>query len=145
MADVPVNPGAPDPDEVGNSSGTLACPKCESAMQRVRVNEIEIDRCAGCGGLWLDALEKDKLIADRAAALAADTGDAKVGKELDSEVLIHCPRDRSRMIHMVDRRQGHVGFESCKVCGGVFLDAGELRDLAHHSIFEKLRSLFSRA
>jgi len=145
MADTPPQTGTPDPDEVGNSSCTLACPKCEGAMHRARVGAVEIDRCAGCGGLWLDALEKDKLLASKAAVAEADTGDPKVGKELDTEVLIHCPRDKSRMIHMVDRRQGHIGFEACKVCGGVFLDAGELRDMAHHSMLEKLRSIFSRA
>lgn len=120
---------------------TLACPKCEAPMEQASIGEVQIDRCRGCGGLWLDALEKEKLLAAPGQSRLADTGSAKIGKELDDQTQILCPRDRSRMIHMVDLRQSHVGFESCKVCGGVFLDAGELRDLAHYSVAERIRSM----
>ena len=38
------------------------------------------------------------------------------------------------MIRMVDRTQAHGWLESCPVCFGSFLDAGEFRDLTAHSI-----------
>ena len=48
------------------------------------------------------------------------------------------------MIHMIDADQQHVGFEACTVCGGVFLDAGELTDLAEFTNSEKFKSFWRR-
>lgn len=121
--------------------GIIACPKCAAPMERAQAGDVTIDRCRGCGGLWLDALEKDRLLASKQAVAQADTGDPAVGAKLDTETELFCPRDASAMIHMVDPAQHHVGYESCTVCGGVFLDAGELRDLADFTLLERLRSM----
>lgn len=131
----------PAPDDAEPQGQIIACPKCAAAMEQVTVGEVEIDRCRGCGGLWLDAMEKERLLASKESVDAADTGEQKVGKELDDQTNIHCPRDRSRMFHMVDLRQRHVGYESCQICGGVFLDAGELHDLANFTLLERIRAI----
>jgi Zn-finger nucleic acid-binding protein len=52
---------AVDPNLVVDREKRRSCPKCDSiVMMRhfftVR-NEIEVDECAGCGGVWLDAGE----------------------------------------------------------------------------------------
>jgi Zn-finger nucleic acid-binding protein len=110
-------------------------------MTQQRLGEVVIDRCDGCGGLWLDALEKEKLLQHNREVRQADTGNRDTGKEMDDVRTIRCPRDRSQMIRMVDNRQPHVRFESCTVCGGVFLDAGELKDLSKFTLRERLRSI----
>lgn len=121
-------------DEHRNPS--IDCPKCRAPMKHLRVGDVLIDRCHGCGGLWLDALEKDKLAGDRKAAAAADQP-ATVGAA-PARAGMKCPRDRSDLIEMRDIQQPHVHFESCTVCGGVFLDAGELKDLSVHTLRERL-------
>jgi Zn-finger nucleic acid-binding protein len=109
-------------------------------MQRQKIGTVEVDRCAGCAGLWLDALEKEKLLERPGLAAEADRPGAHAAGR-PGEALT-CPRDRSTLIRMVDRRQPHVGFESCTVCGGVFLDAGELADLSELTLRERVRGLF---
>jgi Zn-finger nucleic acid-binding protein len=133
-----------EPDGVGDESAPIKCPKCGAMMKTAAVGAVEIDRCSGCNGLWLDALEKEALLQNRSAARAADTsapakGSAGKVAAPDGKAKTLCPRDHSLLIHMVDHRQPHIGFESCKVCGGVFLDAGELRDLSEFTIGERLR------
>ena len=40
----------------------MNCPRCQTAMtQRVR-DEIEVDVCAKCGGVWLDGGELAKIL-----------------------------------------------------------------------------------
>lgn len=107
-------------------------------MTRIAVRDIEIDRCPRCGGLWLDALELDKLRADKDAARRADRASPGTAPGQKARVPGLCPRDRSPLIAMADREQPHVHFESCTVCGGVFLEAGELRDLSELTILERL-------
>lgn len=110
-------------------------------MAKIAVGEINIDRCTSCGGLWLDALEKEKLLATRGAAQAVDTVPAPAIPPHPSGLML-CPRDRSMLIRLVDQRQPHVRFESCTVCGGTFLDAGELKDLSEFTLAERLKAMF---
>ena len=39
----------------------LQCPNCSVEMQIVQKNEIDIDYCPGCKGVWLDRGEIDKI------------------------------------------------------------------------------------
>lgn len=119
----------------------IACPKCRvHTMNRLNVDGVEIDRCPSCHGLWLDQGEREKLLAARDAPAVADVGPASQGEARDAQRTITCPRDVARMVPMIDAQQRHVRFEQCSVCGGVFLDAGELRDLAEVTWLERLRS-----
>ena len=44
----------------------------------------------------------------------------------------------------VDPAHPHIWYESCAVCGGAYLDAGEFRDEKSHSIRGFFRDLFAR-
>lgn len=124
------------------TSDAIECPKCHSPMQHVRVGETEIERCARCGGIWLDVFEKDAVLANSSLVSQADPNDAR--PHTASPKAMSCPRDHWQLIHMVDQRQPHVKFEACKSCGGIFLDAGELTDLSEYTIVERLKSAFKR-
>lgn len=114
----------------------IDCPKCRAPMKHIRIGEVLVDRCYACAGLWLDALEKEKLLGDRKAAAAADQPGGAL--HITSGGGFKCPRDHSTLIEMRDIQQPHVRFESCTVCGGVFLDAGELKDLSERTLRERL-------
>ncbi len=40
----------------------MRCCKCGEELQVVHYGEIEIDRCFGCGGVWLDDGELEKIV-----------------------------------------------------------------------------------
>ncbi len=42
---------------------TLTCPKCGSEMRTYERNQIHVDQCTGCGGLFLDRGELEGLVA----------------------------------------------------------------------------------
>jgi Zn-finger nucleic acid-binding protein len=42
---------------------TLACPKCGSEMRQYERNQVVVDQCTGCGGLFLDRGEIERLVA----------------------------------------------------------------------------------
>lgn len=114
----------------------MTCPKCHSAMARLPVGLVEVDRCSSCGGIWFDMLEEEKIIRAGEAA-AIDVGDPATGAARDAQ-RIDCPRCHTRTIRMVDAEQPHIHFESCKYCYGRFFDAGEFRDLAEPGVEELL-------
>lgn len=116
-------------------------------MAPVTFNEIEVDRCPQCGGLFFDATELVRLLSQRGSPII-DQGSRSAGRELDKIPHIHCPRclDRGinvRMITMVDADQPHIRLERCPACGGTYLDAGEFTDLKHHTMADLVRDLRS--
>ena len=42
---------------------TLTCPKCGSEMRNYERNQVHVDQCTGCGGLFLDRGELEVLVA----------------------------------------------------------------------------------
>jgi Zn-finger nucleic acid-binding protein len=109
-------------------SGAMRCPKCRSDMEQVTINNIEVDRCSTCHGLWFDGGELGKL-RDKEAAAALDIGDVATGKKLNEIEHYRCPRCAGPMNRLVDPQQTHIWFEQCGSCHGSFFDAGELTDL----------------
>lgn len=118
----------------------MDCPKCTSPMVKVEFGHALVDRCTNCQGLFFDEFEKEALRRMKNAD-ALDIGDAKTGKWFNKVDHIQCPRCSSPMIRMVDLEQPHIWFEQCKVCGASFFDAGEFRDLAHHTILDFFKDL----
>ena len=121
----------------------MNCPKCISPMVKVTFGGVEVDRCADCRGIFFDKFEKEQLQKMRGAD-AIDIGDAKLGKEFNKVDRIKCPRCTSLMIRMVDLNQPHIWFEHCTVCGGSFFDAGEFKDLKHHTVLDVFRDLMAK-
>ena len=118
----------------------MKCPKCISLMVPVTFGGIEVHRCTDCQGLFFDELKVEPLRHMKGAD-SIDVGDARTGREFNKVDCIHCPRCTSLMIRMVDLEQPHIWFEHCTVCGGSFFDAGEFRDLAHHTIIDFFKDL----
>jgi Zn-finger nucleic acid-binding protein len=47
-------------------AAALKCPKCEGALAEMKVEEVVVDRCDTCHGIWLDAGELEQLTAKEA-------------------------------------------------------------------------------
>lgn len=110
----------------------MKCPKCCAAMGAVNFEDVEVERCTSCGGLWFDALEHEYL-KTRPGSESIDTGDANQGRGNNETGQISCPRCHARMIRMVDHAQPHIWYEQCSTCGGVYFDAGEFRDFKSYT------------
>lgn len=106
-------------------------------MQPVTHGGVTVDRCTRCAGLWFDAHERERLLAEDDAE-EVDVGSSVRGRALDEMRGVDCPRCGQRMLRITDARRSAVHYEQCPGCGGSFLDAGELRQLAKPSAGELL-------
>ena len=102
----------------------MNCPKCNEPMDAIVHQSVEVDRCTGCSGIWFDAAELEQL-SKLVGSERIDVGDPRRGRVFDEEGRGECPRCATPLIRMVALRQPHLHYECCKLCGGVFLDAGE--------------------
>jgi Zn-finger nucleic acid-binding protein len=48
----------------------IKCPRCMKDMKQLTRNDVTIDYCKKCGGLWLDKGEMEKLIAMQAKPMS---------------------------------------------------------------------------
>ena len=121
----------------------MNCPKCQSGMEKVNYQNVEVDRCINCKGIWFDMLEQEELKKMNGSE-AIDIGDPEIGKKFNKIEDINCPKCTTRMIKMVDAKQHHIWFEGCTLCYGVFFDAGEFKDYKEENILDFLKDLFTK-
>lgn len=43
------------------SASPMTCPRCGGTLQERKVDEVSIDTCDKCGGVWLDSGELEQL------------------------------------------------------------------------------------
>ncbi len=118
----------------------MSCPKCGSWFERLQFNEVEVERCTNCKGLWFDMLEKEDLLRMEGSE-SIDIGNEIVGQKYNRVTDVRCPKCECRMVAMVDKDQFHIHYECCPECYGTFFDAGEFRDLKEHTVAERFAQM----
>lgn len=117
---------------------SLVCPKCGHGMEEIAHEEVLIDRCTHCKGIWFDD-DEHYLLKGKSDGHAVDVGDPKEGWKWDSRQSINCPHCGKQMEHGSDPKQKHIWFEVCPD-HGLFMDAGEFKDFKHESVLDYFRS-----
>jgi Zn-finger nucleic acid-binding protein len=113
----------------------MQCPKCKAEMEKKSFQNIEVDRCTGCGGLWFDMMEAENLKTLQGSE-KLDTAPLRADS-LDEHRDIACPVCKTRMIQMVDKSHPKLRYEGCPTCYGVFFDAGEFREFKAETVMER--------
>ena len=107
----------------------MDCPVCkDSAMITLELDEVEIDYCTVCNGIWLDAGELELLLGEP----------EKAGKLLNSfrvdfgstEKIRKCPICDKRMQKIVvGSSEPVLLIDKCSKGDGLWFDKGELQDI----------------
>lgn len=106
----------------------MKCPKCKTeTLSEFSVEEVAVDRCAICDGIWFDAQELGQLLAEDARQVArlrrgsaTELADGKKGQ---------CPRDNAELMRVYSAVKRTVVIDACPDCRGIWLDGGEFQKL----------------
>ena len=102
------------------------CIKCETAMIPKMVEDVEVDYCPSCRGLWLDR-DEIRQLADKSEDVLAELRELVQATEPDktapSTVKPPCPACGAKLALAVF---GSIYMEHCAACDGIYLDRGEL-------------------
>jgi Zn-finger nucleic acid-binding protein len=118
---------------------SLQCPKCRHGMEEVSYDNIQVDRCTHCQGLWFDGDEAQRLKMLDGSEIV-DIGKVSEGRKYDRVADINCPRCGDSMEKASDWKQTHIWYEVCRK-HGIFMDAGEFTDFKNDTLIDVLRSL----
>ncbi len=107
----------------------MKCPACEYKLTQMAVGDITVDVCqGGCGGIWFDRFELQKVDEPHESA-----GEALLDIERNEEVVVdHSKRRKCPKCHnLIMMRHFYsvkmkVEVDECPGCGGYWLDVGEL-------------------
>lgn len=106
----------------------MKCPKCQSdTLGEYAVENVAVDRCSVCEGIWFDAQELSELLAEDARQVASlrrgavdQSADGKRGR---------CPRDEADLLRVFSAIEKTVILDACPECRGIWLDGGEFAKL----------------
>jgi Zn-finger nucleic acid-binding protein len=102
----------------------LTCVKCTSVLDRSKIDDIEVDLCPACGGLWLDHGEIERLGRGSAPAIDGLRQALTGGTPADlSDTTTSCPACPGTLKELA---LGPIHVDYCGQCKGLFLDKGEL-------------------
>jgi len=107
----------------------MKCPACFNELTQTQVGRLTVDVCqGGCGGIWFDAFELERVDEEEEAAgeplLQIRRADNIV---LDPSRKRECPRCAGIKLHRhFFSTKRRVEVDQCPGCGGYWLDSGEL-------------------
>jgi len=103
----------------------MKCPACKGPLRQKGAGGMTLDLCyGGCGGIWFDAGELER-VDTRAANTLHTIWQVPQGKVTLTEPRV-CPKCPNQVLErkwFSESRQ--VEIDQCPACHGVWLDAGE--------------------
>ena len=113
----------------------MDCPVCKNAMIVLELDEVEIDYCTDCQGVWLDAGELELLLEN-----AAEAGEVLQSfKPADThEALRKCPICLKKMEKVLvgSEKDKPELIDRCKKEHGLWFDTGELEQILKMGHFD---------
>jgi|ERR1043166_1715427 Zn-finger nucleic acid-binding protein len=103
----------------------MKCPSCKSPLLEKNAGGMTLDICyGGCGGIWFDAAELERVTA-RAAATLHTIWQSPIGR-LNRAGPPLCPRCPGQVLQRKwFSEMKSVEIDQCPGCDGIWLDAGE--------------------
>ena len=113
----------------------MDCPACKEPMIVLELDEVEIDHCISCGGIWLDAGELELLLenSDGKDSLLSSFKVAKNTKERPRKCPI-CLRRMEKVLCGTDKK---ILIDKCRRNDGIWFDTGELEEIIKMGRFGK--------
>lgn len=122
----------------------MNCPACKNSMVILELNQVEIDYCSACKGIWLDNGELELIFSNSGNKALADSFSIK--KDFN-ETKRRCPICKKKMDKVEFENTGII-LDSCSNHHGLWFDNGELKELLksaednNNKMIDLLRDMF---
>lgn len=127
----------------------MDCPVCREPMVVLELDEVEIDHCISCGGIWLDAGELELLLEDSDGkdSLLSSFQPDKNPREKSRK----CPICLKRMEKVCCGTEKKIHVDRCRENDGIWFDVGELEEIVEMGnldrssrVLDLLKAMFGR-
>lgn len=110
----------------------MNCPKCGDVLSLDVYENVEVDRCVKCKGVWLDSGELKKIVQTKGETfdyqMIKDTIDNSFASVPKDEIKnqVNCPGCGESMKPVNYDYSSGIILDRCSQCGGIWLDENEL-------------------
>ena len=101
----------------------MRCPKCACEMMPISVQQVMVDRCPVCHGIWLDKTELEAVTV-KGLVQHIDVGVLDKNAPVGDDRAAFCHACQAHMMSLTGT--GDIELDWCERCGGMFFDKGEL-------------------
>ena len=117
----------------------MQCPVCKEPMVVLEFEQVEIDYCTSCGGLWLDSGELELLLESKKEELK------NLFREDSNNTEKHykCPICNKRMLKVYAGDKQEILIDKCRNSHGFWFDKGELKSVIKLSSGERENKVIS--
>jgi len=106
----------------------MDCPVCKNAMITLELEDVEIDYCTSCSGIWLDSGELELLLGEpRKAAELLDSFKSVSECREDARKCPICDKKMQKIV--VGSSKPSLLIDKCRRGDGLWFDRGELNDI----------------
>jgi Zn-finger nucleic acid-binding protein len=131
-----------DPGSDEGEERAMNCVKCEGKLHQVEVDEVIVDQCDVCSGIWFDSGELSRVLGMKSAEMLAGLAEPS---RADDAKRAKCPRCRGEgKLVQVASMTRDIHIDTCSVCGGQWLDGGELSILRQKGGLRGLVAFFKK-
>ncbi|HED37201.1 MAG TPA: hypothetical protein ENI76_03020 [Ignavibacteria bacterium] len=113
----------------------MNCPVCQTPLVILELNNVEIDHCTTCDGIWLDGSEVEIML-ENVIYKEEFFSSFKIVKN-SSEKKLKCPICRRKMAKVLCGKNENILIDKCKKHHGLWFDRGELEQLLESGEFDK--------
>ena len=122
----------------------MNCPACKHPMIILELNQVEIDYCNSCKGIWLDSGELELIFSN---SDQKSVSESFISKSDHQEVGRRCPNCKKKM-EKVEFENSGIILDRCSNNHGLWFDNGELKSLlktsadSNNKMIDLLKEMF---
>jgi Zn-finger nucleic acid-binding protein len=119
----------------------LNCPNCGHPLIILELNQVEVDYCTNCFGIWLDEGELEVLLED--SQEKNNLFKSFIIDRKSKEKTFKCPICRKKMDKVVCGKENKVILDKCKKGHGLWFNKGELEAVVEMGSLDKNNKIVS--
>lgn len=113
----------------------MNCPLCNHPVIILELNQVEVDYCTNCHGIWLDDGELEMLLRD--SEEKTKLLNSFIVDNNSSEKSIKCPICSKKMDKILCGTENKVTLDKCKKHHGIWFNEGELETVIEMGELDK--------
>ncbi len=117
----------------------MECPRCLVRLEEISIEELPLNECPSCRGVWFDFTEFERLLGMGRGGLEV-LGGSRLDPEKSApeQGKLYCPRCEGHLVKVRGTLDPEVTLLGCLSCYGRWVDGNEILRLKRTTLLTKL-------
>lgn len=120
----------------------MDCPRDGASLAEAKIDDVVVDHCPDCSGMWLDFAQLERVLSRESRALRHLLPEETPPAQPHDKLLM-CPRCHGNLIKM-RAMPDTVTYYSCMTCYGRWVDGSEIYSIVGRPLARKFEMLFKK-